>query len=88
VKTASETFGIPSAILARQDALDPQTPTPRPHASTEQTLEPPMSAARALTDPQGSAIFWIGAAAILGLVMVTGQFKVQAALGARAGRKR
>jgi hypothetical protein len=88
VRTAAETFGIPSEILALQDMADPTTPTPRPHTSTEASLQPPMSAARALTDPQGSAIFWIGLAAILGLVMVTGQFKVQAAIGGRAGRKR
>lgn len=86
MRTAEQTFGIPSELMARADMADPSTPTPRAMTSTEQSLEPPPSALHAIADPRGSAIFWIAAAAVLGLILVTGQFKVQAALGARAGR--
>jgi hypothetical protein len=49
---------------------------------------PPENVIRALLDPHGSAIFWVALAAILGLVLVTGQVRVEAALGGRAGRSR
>ncbi len=87
--TAGEIFGIGGAELAELDKADPQTAPVRAYASTETaTLQPASPATRAILDPKGSAIFWIAAAALLGLVMVTGQFKVQAALGGRAGRGR
>lgn len=86
---AHEIFGVGGAQLAMLDRADPQTPGVRAFAaSSAATLEPPTSALRALTDPKGSAIFWLGAAAVLGLVLVTGQIRVQAALGSRVGRGR
>lgn len=84
---AHEIFGTSGDDLARMALLDPQTPAVPGIATTEVQTQPPLSAARALLDPGGSAIFWIAAAAILGLILITGQFRVEAALGGRAGRK-
>lgn len=81
------TFGISSPDLAAEYHADPQTPAAPAIATTEATSGPPGSAFRALTDPQGSAIFWVAIAAILGLAMVSGQLKVSAALAARGGKK-
>jgi hypothetical protein len=86
VKTGSETFGISGWDLAQETAADPQVAS-QPMATTRAQNEPPLNPIKALLDPSHSAIFWIGLAAILGLVMVTGQFRVQAKLGGRAGRK-
>lgn len=90
--TMEELFGTSSADVARDTIGDPMVfgvGNAGPVATTDVRDEPPMSALRALTDPHGSAIFWLAAAALLGLVMVTGQFRIQAALGAggRAGRR-
>lgn len=86
--TAKEMFGISGEELAVRDAWDPQTPAQRTVATaSKSSLEPPRTAVRALADPQGSAIFWIAAAAILGLILITGRLRVEAALGGRAGRK-
>jgi hypothetical protein len=80
-------FGIDSDTLARLDQHDPQTGF-RTYATTESgTSQPPDSPVHALLDPKGSAIFWIAAAGVLGLVLVTGQLKVEAAVGGRAGRR-
>jgi hypothetical protein len=86
VRTAQETFGISGAALAGEISADPQVAA-QPYATTRFQNEPPLNPLRALTDPTHSAIFWIGLAALLGLVLVTGQFRVQAALGGRAGRR-
>jgi len=71
--------------LATMNLLDAGTPSSPAHASTEVTLMP-SEGLHGLMDPKGSALFWIGLAAILGLVIVTGQLKVSAALRARGGR--
>lgn len=59
---------------------------PTPATPATSTLQPPDSAARALIDPRGSAIFWVAVAAVLGLAMVSGQLKVSAAVKARGGK--
>lgn len=41
------------------------------------TLAPSTSAVKALTDPRGSAIFWITAAGILGLGLVSGELSIR-----------
>jgi hypothetical protein len=87
VKTAQETFGVSGADLAATTMIDPQVAA-MPVASTRVQNESPMNPLAALVDPSHSAIFWIGLAALLGLVMVTGQFRIQAALGGRAGKRR
>lgn len=71
--------------LAAASLLDPGTPAAPAHASTEATLLP-AEGFRGLLDPKGSPLFWIGLAAVLGLVIVTGQLKVSAALRARGGK--
>jgi hypothetical protein len=86
MRTAEETFGVGSALLAESDIANPTTPTPTV-ATTRARNEPPLNPVKALVDPHGSAIFWVALAAILGLVLVTGQVRVEAALGGRAGRK-
>jgi hypothetical protein len=82
-------FGVTSDQLAHSDAIDPTTPL-RTYSTTENgpSLAPASNAFAALLDPRGSAIFWIALFAILGLVLVTGQIKVEGALGTRYGRKR
>jgi hypothetical protein len=85
--TAEEMFGVQSAMLAETDVANPTTPTPT-MATTRARNVPPENVIRALLDPHGSAIFWVALAAILGLVLVTGQVRVEAALGGRAGRSR
>jgi hypothetical protein len=87
VRTAAETFGTSGAELAQEQLVDPQA-NPSPIATTRVRNAPSTSAVKALLDPHGSAIFWIALAALLGLMMVTGQIKVQAALGGRAGKSR
>lgn len=86
-RTAEETFGVQSAMLAETEIANPTTPTPTV-ATTRVRNDPPANPIRALLDPQHSAIFWVALAAILGLVLVTGQVRVEAALGGRAGRAR
>jgi hypothetical protein len=44
------------------------------------------SALKAITDPKGSAIFWITAAAIIGLGLVSGEFAIKERL--RVGKRR
>ncbi len=85
--TASELFGIPSIDLARGDMMDPQTSGHRTYATTTVREEPPSNPLMALLDPQGSAIFWIALAGVLGLVLITGQVRFEAALGGRAGKR-
>ena len=87
MRTAAETFGVSGSALAETQLLDPQV-SPYPIATTRVQNEPPSNPFRALLDPTHSAIFWIGLAALLGLIMVTGQFRIQAALGGRAGKRR
>jgi len=86
MRTAEETFGVSGVDLAQAARVDASS-APSPVATTRVQNEPPANPLRALIDPHGSAIFWIGLAALLGLVMITGQFRVQAALGGRAGRR-
>jgi hypothetical protein len=57
-----------------------------PTSGARSTLQPSRNAVQAITDPKGSAIFWIALAAILGLLMVQGQFAVSAKLKSRAGK--
>jgi hypothetical protein len=85
--TAEGKFGSPANAdrLAAVSLNDAGTPAAPAHASTEATLLP-ASGFNGLLDPKGSALFWIGLAAVLGLVIVTGQLKVSAALRARGGR--
>lgn len=73
--------------MAYANLVNPSTPASPAYASTEATLEP-AEGLRALLDPQGSALFWIGLAAVLGLVFVTGQLKVSAVLRGGGGRRR
>jgi hypothetical protein len=86
-RTLSETFGVGGADLATETLADP-TSAPSPIATTRVRNTPPANPLKALTDPHGSAIFWIALAAILGLVLVTGQVRLDAKLGGRAGRGR
>lgn len=86
MQTAEDIFGLSANDLAAQSLASPQTGAAPAIATTEATLQPSPSPLRALTDPKGSALFWIGLAAILGLVMVTGQLKVSAALKGGVGR--
>ena len=72
-----------SDAMAHARLVNPTTSAAPAIASTEATLRP-SSGARALLDPKGSALFWVGLAAVLGLSLVTGQLKVSAAL--RGGR--
>ena len=84
----SEIFGPDSDTLARADYRDAGTSRVAASAENSPFMEPAsvISASRGLIDPHGSAIFWIGVAAVLGLVLVSGQLRVEAALGGRAGR--
>jgi hypothetical protein len=86
--TLDDIFGVTSDDLARADAVDPQTASVRTYTTAVNSPgnETPRQASMALLDPRGSAIFWIAAAAVLGLVLVTGQVKVEAALSGRGGR--
>ncbi|HEY2936750.1 MAG TPA: hypothetical protein VGJ25_09120 [Gaiellaceae bacterium] len=87
MRTAAETFGTSGAQLASEQIVDPQS-APSPVATTRVQNAPSHNPIKALLDPQGSAIFWIALAALLGLVLVTGQLKIQGALGlgGRAGK--
>lgn len=86
--TIEDIFGVNSDQLAHADAADPTTPL-RTYATSENgpTLSHSPNAFAAMLDPRGSAIFWIALFAILGLVLVTGQIKVEGALGTRYGKK-
>lgn len=86
MRTAAETFGSSGADLAAASVVDPQA-SPSPIATTRVQNQPPTNPFKALLDPSHSAIFWIGLAALLGLVLVTGQFRIDAKLGGRAGRR-
>lgn len=87
--TIDDIFGIGSDELARADAADPTTPL-RTYSTSQNgpTLAPSSNAFAAMLDPRGSAIFWIALFAILGLVLVTGQIKVEGAVGTRYGKGR
>lgn len=86
--TATDIFGPlgDPDYMAAESLASPATPAAPAYASTEATLQPASTPLRALVDPRGSAIFWIALAAVLGLVLVTGQLKVSAALKGKAGR--
>jgi hypothetical protein len=79
-------FGVSGQELAVMDAGDPQTP-PRTFATSDAVAYGPTEGAGSLLDPHGSALFWVAAAAVLGLILVTGQVRVEAALGMRGGKK-
>lgn len=87
MQTAADKFGPlgDPDLMASMNLLDPGTPAAPAHASTEATLLP-AEGVMGLLDPKGSPMFWIALAAVLGLVLVTGQLKVSAALRARGGR--
>lgn len=59
---------------------------PTPAAPASSSVQPASNAAKALVDPKGSAIFWVAAAAVLGLAMVSGQLAVSAKVKARGGK--
>jgi hypothetical protein len=83
-------FGVSSDELARADARDPTT-SYRTYSTAEDSpsaMNPPANAFAALLDPKGSPIFWIALFAILGLVLVTGQIRVEGAVGSRVGKRR
>jgi hypothetical protein len=81
VQSLETVFGVsPSEIAAADDV------SVIPYATTSAQDQPPAQAHLALLDPQGSAVFWVALAAVLGLVLVTGQLKISAALRTRAGR--
>ncbi len=86
--TIEDIFGVSSDQLAQADQRDPTTPL-RTYATAPNspTVHPPSNALAALLDPRGSAIFWIALFLILGLLLVTGQIKVDAALGSRVGKR-
>lgn len=75
------TFGFEGASAGGNIAT-----APAPGAPATSSLQPPPNALKALTDPRGSAIFWIAIAAILGLAMVSGQLAVSAKVKARGGK--
>lgn len=85
--TMEYTMGFNPDVLAAQSLASPDTPAAPAIATTDVTTGPANSPIRRLLDPQGSAGFWIFVAALLGLLMVSGELKVAAALGGRAGRK-
>ena len=88
MQTAEEKFGPlgnPNE-MARAHDENPTTSAAPAMATTTQTNRPAHSAVGALVDPRGSAIFWVTAAAILGLLLVSGELKVSAALRGKAGR--
>lgn len=87
MRTANETFGISGPDLAAASAADSSSAT-SPIATTRSRNAPPSNPFKALLDPTGSAIFWIGLAALLGLILVTGQARIDLKLGGRAGKKR
>lgn len=80
-------FGFNPDALAAASQASEQTSAAPAWATTEQTTGPAHSAARRVLDPQGSAAFWIFVAAILGLLMASGELRVAAALGGRAGKR-
>lgn len=84
MRSLEDVFGTSGQQLAQIDAIDPQTPA-RTIATTDYLNEPAQGAS-ALLDPKGSAIFWVAAAAVLGLILVTGQVRIEAALGMRGGK--
>jgi hypothetical protein len=88
VYSSAEIFGVSGDQLAYNDAMDPQTPASRAMvAAPSRHLSPPLNPARALVDPKGSAIVWVGAAALIGLMMVSGRIAIEAAVGGRVGRR-
>lgn len=84
MRTTQETFGISGADLAAEQQADPQA-NPSPIATTRAGAQVPANPLKALVDPQGSAIFWIALAALLGLFMVYGQASVEGKLGLGGG---
>lgn len=86
MRTVSETFGVSGPDLAAAAQADSNS-MPSPVATTRSQNQPPSNPLKALIDPTGSAIFWIAAAALLGLILVTGELRLDAKLGGRAGRK-
>lgn len=87
MRTAEETFGISGSGLAGEQIMDPSG-APSAMATTRVRNDPPLNPVKALLDPSGSAIFWIGLAAVAGLLLVSGQIHLDAKLGGRAGRGR
>lgn len=72
---------------AQAFAASSDTPAAPAIATTDATNSSPDNPLRALLDPRDSALFWIGLAAILGLLLVTGQLKVSAAVAAKTSKK-
>lgn len=88
--TVEDIFGVSSDQLAEADKRDPTTPL-RTYSTAENSPDAhnvPSNAFAAMLDPRGSAIFWIALFAILGLILVTGQIRVEGAVGSRVGKKR
>lgn len=89
MRTAQETFGLSGPDLAAQQVADPQS-NPSPVATTRARNTVPTNPLSALADPTGSAIFWVGLAALLGLFLVHGEASISTKLGVggRAGKRR
>lgn len=86
--TVEELFGPGANPMGNAQAFarSSDTPAAPAMATTDATNSSPDNPLRALLDPRDSALFWIGLASVLGLLLVTGQLKVQAAVSARKGK--
>lgn len=84
--TMEDVFGLEAERMAAAAVANPSVQTPIAATTRAQDV-PSANPLRALADPRNSAIFWIGLAALLGLIIVTGQLKVSAAVAARGGKR-
>lgn len=73
-------FGFDGAAAGTQSAV-----AAAPKTMPTQTVGPAKNALQAITDPRGSAIFWVTAAAILSLGLVSAHGEINARL--RAGKR-
>ena len=87
MRTFEQTFGIDPIQQAMEWNASPLTSATPPIVTVEEaTLQPARSPVSALLDPRGSALFWIALASVLGLLLVSGELKVAAAVRGRAGK--
>lgn len=86
MQTIDQLFGLEAEREAAATRANPAVQTPVTATTRAQNVSP-SNPLRALADPRNSAIFWIGLAALLGLVIVSGQLKVSAAIAARGGKR-
>lgn len=87
MESITDVFGILAEPeqLAR-DSMRSEFTSASPAMATTGATAGPAAGARGLLDPRGSALFWVGLAAVLGLILVTGHLKVSAALTGRGGK--